>query len=311
MKAAEKLASLFLSAAALGVCGCPKCPDTSVPLAQLVAEHNANAARVGRLWARAKIAVTFMGKESGLPFSWGSTSPLASPNGLLLLAKGPGPLGPHDFALIGRELGRKLFQLGSSVTDGRYYLWYNVGDRSAGWWGRNELAGAPGVVVPIDPNQLLAVLAVCELPSDFTAPPTVAVRMSTNPCAYVVTYIDRQPVTGKIIFKRDMYFRWSDSKPRRAFLVNFFDAAGRLVMTARLKNYRSVEVEDKLSPPVMPTDIEINWPQTRGKIHLVLSQMTTADKWRRSACRATMPDNIPPDRIFQIDEFVSIGGDGK
>ncbi len=295
---------LALCAAALGIAGCPppQCPSSHVSLDQLVREHNANASAVPRLWARGRAAVTLADRK-GRTFTWGSTSPLAAPNCLLLLAKGPGRLGPHDFVLIGREIaGVELFRIGSSTAQGVYYFWYNIGGRSGAWFGRHKNAGAAGAArLPIDPNQLLAVLGICEMPDDFTKLPGVALTVSRNPCAYVLTCFDREADTGRIGFRREIHFHWDDRKLRRPFLINFFAPDGRRVMTATLKDYKPVRIENadkkpKITP-VMPTNIElrtVSWPGEKNhnpvrSIHLVLSGMTTADKWDRDACRFEPP----------------------
>ena len=107
-------ARILIVAASVLAAGCPRCPpwDTVVPVDQVVGEYNANAAPVPRLWARVKIRV--WGED--FPIAWGSTSPLAMPNGLLILWKTPDRLGPQDFVLMGREMGVDVFRLGSSAS---------------------------------------------------------------------------------------------------------------------------------------------------------------------------------------------------
>ena len=99
------VAIIALAGAALTLVGCPavdpaddyrNAPETYVSLKQLVAEHNANAAKVPRLWARAKIMVDL----PGLP-PIGSTSPLAETNGLLFLSKTADPTRPSKKWLSG------------------------------------------------------------------------------------------------------------------------------------------------------------------------------------------------------------------
>ncbi|MBS3733812.1 MAG: hypothetical protein KGY99_02690 [Phycisphaerae bacterium] len=238
----ETIASgLLLAALATALAGCPRCPGTAVGVEQLVAEHNANAAAVPRLWARVRMRVTLADRK-GRTFGWGSASPLATPNGLLLLGKGADPLGPHDFVLSGRELaGVELFRIGSSTAQGIYYCWYQLGDNAGAFWGRHEYAGAPGIeALPIDPNQLLAVLGICAVPDDLTALPAVAMTLQSDPCAYVLTYVDRRPVSGRIDFRRKVYFRWADEQPRRPFRVDLLSPDGRCVLTARLSRYRPI-----------------------------------------------------------------------
>ena len=295
---------------AMGLTGCPPtCPETKVSLEDLVIEYNTNVERAGRLWARARIEVTVRDPKTKLPFVWGSASPLAAPNGMLLLRKSKTTrLGPHDFVLIGREAGVELFRMGSSTADAAYYFWYAFGDHSGGFWGRLALAGAPGIEgLPIDPTQLLAVLGICGLPDDFTQPPTVALTMSNDPCAYVATYLDRQPVTGRILFKREIYFRWEEGKPRRPFRVNFLDAGGVRVMTAKLKDYRPIQTGGEAAP-VIPTSIEIAWPQAGSRLRIRLSEMNTTKNPDPSVYGFTenLPGSLGAGRIRQVDRHVPL-----
>ena len=292
--------------------GCaPSCPQTHVSREELVHDYNQNASAVPRLKARARISLT-IADAKGRRFSWGST--LASPNGLLILAKGDQAVGEVDFALIGRMTGAtELFRMGVSNTDGAYYLWYNAGNQHGAWWGRRELAGAPDVEIPLDPTQLLSVLCVTELPADFTTVPTVAMTLSDNPCAYVLTFIDRQPLTGQIVFRREMFFRRNDKLPRRPFLVNIFDNDGRRAMSATLRAYKPIALAGlpPSSPaiaPVMPTDIDISW-KGNNRLHLVLSEMTTAEDWDRQQLLFTpnLPRAIPLENVLQVDKNVAGG----
>ena len=297
--------------AAEWLCGCTRCPQMHVSLEHLVREYNSNAAAVPRLWARVRMDIT-LADQKGRTFTLRS----ATPNGLLLLRKSAGP---PEFVLIGREMGQEMFRAGSSAAEGVYYCWYRFGGKALALWGRGKLAGAPGIkALPIEPYQLLAVLGICELPGDFTKLPTVAMAMSKDPCAYVLTYIDRQPISNRIGFRREMYFRWSDTEPRRPFLINFFSSDGRRVMAARMKNYQPVELaevgEASLAPVVMPTDITIELcGREKGpirRIHMVLSEMTTADKWQPAALR--FGENLPPGiKKVQIDRHIQAGSAGK
>lgn len=296
-----------LLAAGVGA-GCVRCPKTHISVDKLVAEYNANAQRIGRLKARAKIHLSFIDGK-GRRVQWGSTSALASANGMLLLAKTDGPFGPKDFVLVGREtLAVELFRIGTSAAEGKYYLWFNYGDYGKAWWGWQKFAGAPQISeMPIDPNQIISVLAICRLPDKFTTLPTVLLRMSAKPCAYVLTYVARQAVTGRIVSTMDIYFRWADDRPRRPFMVKLFDATGQEVMTANLGKYATVQVPPADQPgPVMPTDIKISWPGRHSSAHIVLSELTTADTWDTDYCRfdAELPAGIGPEDITQIDSML-------
>jgi hypothetical protein len=280
-----------------------------VSLGELVARYNANADAVPRLWARADMSVTLDGAATGAgDLTWRSGLPTC----LLLMTKGPDRFGPQDFVLVGRETAAmELFRLGVSTEQGEYYFWYRFGDRKGAWCGRTATAAAPGMGrVPLDPTQLLSVLAVCPLPSDQTSIPAVVLDMHNTPgdCAYVVTCLDRQPVSGRILLRRQMFFRWSDDQsPARPYRVDLFDPAGRRVMTAELKDYRPIDVSKLDDPPAvkpeMPTDIDVVWNDQPGvkplvrRIHMVLSEMTAEDKWPREACKFTPPSGVVPVRV--------------
>ncbi|MBI5722930.1 MAG: hypothetical protein HZA50_03150 [Planctomycetes bacterium] len=316
----------------LAMAGCIPCPKTSLSLSRLVNDYNANCRQVPQLWARARIAVSLPG-EAGLTYNWGSASPLAAPNGLLLLFKPqqapagdrPAPFGPEDcdFLLVGKEGPQQVFRLGCSADEGKYYLWYGFGSRSGGYIGRTLLAGAPDVKgLPLDPMQLLSALGICELPEDPVDLPAVAMSLNAVPgqCAYVLTYIDRQALTGRIVFKREMLFTWADDKPPRLFRVNIFDMSGRRVMTADVDNYQPIDTgrpaetqaAQNIQPPsvnrpagpIMPTSIRITWPESPGGVEILLSEMTAQPKAQREAVRTeSLPGGanlVPIDRDVQL-----------
>lgn len=318
-RALQAAGAILLAATLLG--GCVKtCPPTRVSMDELVAGYNANAARADRLWARARIRVE-LAAEGRLPMGWGSASPIASPNGLLLLRKDVGPQATPSFVLIGREtLAVELFRLGVSGEEGVYYLWYHFGDRGEAWWGRTALAGAPGMNMPLDPAQLLAVLCLTELPADFTDLPTVTLRMSHHPgqtiptsetCAYILTFLDRQPLSGRIGLTREVYFTWDESAPPRPFLVKLFDRDGVHVLTARLDEWAPI-ADDAAGPaPTMPTDVELVWEGTVNRLHVQLSEMTTEERGEPEVMLFTpwLPDAIPPGNVIQVDE--GLGAEGS
>lgn len=280
-------------------CDKPVCPplSTAVSLEEVVADYNENAGRVPRLWTHAKVAFTFRSAPGDLGLTWGSTSPLAEVNARLLLRKSGDGTGPQDFFLLVKEAGQSIGRIGISTADGVYYMWLTAGDEPVCYWGRLALAGAPGIAaMPIDPVQLLSVLSICELPADQTAPPLVMQRVTTNPCAYVLSYIDRQPVTGKLLSRRDVYFqRLADRgdngelvpRPRRPFMVRIFDDQGRCVLTARMNDYRAIpfgqgtlpeEAPLAKHPAIMPTDIHLQWHTTGSEMHILLPKVTMEDR---------------------------------
>jgi hypothetical protein len=204
-----------------------------------------------------------------------------------------------------------------------------MGDQAGGAVGRLSLAGAPQLDdLPVDPLQLLAALGVTEMPSDLSTIPTVALSFSDDPSAYVVTYIDRQPITGKILFRREVYLHWHADKPRRPFLVKVFDHRGRRVMTARLDDWQRIDTTTMFDPPdrtpMMPTDIRIDLHPPRrtdqpdrtriGSIRLRLADMQAEmnddeeSRWDRAAALLwqRLPADLPPESLQPIDAHLSV-----
>ncbi len=292
--------------------GCPAdktvCPDPKLaaPIDSVIAYHNANADRIPRLWSYAKVALTFREKPGDLGITWGSTSPLAEVNARVFLTKQTDPLAPPDFILQIKEAGQEVGRLGISTHDKVYYLWMNIGDNRQVLFGQLELAGSPAAgEMPIDPTQLPAVLGIMPF-----SPERTFQTYSTNPCAYVMSVVDRQPVTGRLLLKRDMFLdrranvirtekgtlkdpraNWdvvdSDGRalrylPPRPILTKIFSPDGRAVLTAETSDYEPVELVDVddtgETPPVMPTNIHLTWHETGSEMHLRLSGMTTAEK---------------------------------
>jgi len=298
-----RVVALALALAAVGLwSGCRSCPGTAVPLETLAAEYNANAAKVHRLWASARVRLTLR-DEHGRSFTWGSTSPLAPYNAQLRLWKEPS--GPPGFVLVGREL-TELFRVGIDAANGVYYVWYRLGDMGRAWFGRTELAGAPGVRgVPIDPLQLVEIFGVTALPVEPGQLPAAVMTLQRNPCAYVVRYLKPQPITGRLKIWREVYFHWDDRLPRRPYHIRLFDASGRCRVLADVGDYRPIEWDGPAGEaPVMPTEYHVRWPAIEGvqpaaELHMRLSGMSTRRAFMRAFLdfRSHLPPGIEPVQV--------------
>ncbi|MDY7009642.1 MAG: hypothetical protein SVV80_02685 [Planctomycetota bacterium] len=284
--------------------GCTQCPEKFVSLETLVGEYNANASQVRRLWARARIRVT-LSNDAGWSISLGSTSPLAAANALLLLDKGDSRSGQTDFVLRGREM-IELFRVGIDSTEGLYYCWA-IGGRGGAWFGRTKYAGAPGVAgIPLDPLQLVEILGITELPAVQTgAMPAVVMMLQNTPgdCAYVVRYLKPQPVSGHLKIWREVYFRWSDTRPRLPYQVKLYDADGFCRVVAEVSDYKPIatdtDSDGENEGPIMPTDIRITFPaiknvQPASSLHMRLSEMSTTKQFSPKAFdfRSHLPTEI-------------------
>ena len=257
----------------LFVTGCPPTHpplETLVSVEKIITEHNRNAAKVPRLWARAK--VTFREKQAAFPLST---------DGILMLNKTTGVLDVHDFVLVFKKSGEQLGRIGISTRESVYYMWMNVGDNSNCLWGLLGLAGAEGIEnIPINPVQLLSVLTVCQLPSVLTRVPFVGQTISLDPPAYVLTYVDRQVLSNKLHFTRRIYCTWSEKDPPKPFMVELLDHRGVAVLTAKLSDYKTISSEDSSGDvqPMMPADIRLVWNKTGAELNLKLYKMTTEVK---------------------------------
>jgi hypothetical protein len=206
-------------------------------------------------------------------------------------------------------------------------MWTLIPEAKA-MWGMIMFAGAPGIKnLPIDPTGLQAVLGICQLPSDQSKTPAVTLQMDTTPgrYAYVLGYLSRQPVSNNFVLRREFRFAWDEKrpdwlaeflwgkqKPRRLEEINFFDARGRMIMSAEVGDYKPIDIEMMENPPktapIMPTDIKITWfndlKQKTASVRLRLSQMTTEEIWDTEICEffKNVPNDIPDHRIIQVDK---------
>ena len=144
----------LLAGASLAAAGCPKPIPEVGPMEPLIQQHNQNAAKVPQLGTEAQVTVTLIDAA-------GHKQTHRLTEGDLFLQKSQdNPLGPQDFVLRGRMIGREIFRLGSDATHGAYYLAVSVSPRVSGsYWGRyDRLAATSRPATMIDPTQLLSVL---------------------------------------------------------------------------------------------------------------------------------------------------------
>lgn len=279
------------------------CPpmNTVKSVDEIVAGYNKNASRVPRLWARVDVNIKLRKKPGDLPLLWNC-------DGIVMLDKRENPAIVPDFKLVLKEAGQRIGQIGTSTVDKVYYMWSKMGDNRSCYYGETRLAGAPDIdEIPIDPIQLLSVLCVRELPADFTRAPFVTQSISTNPCAYVLTYIDRQPVTNRFLARREIYFERRAKKdksgnliflPCRPFMVKIFDNKGRLTFKATMKDYKPIELEDVdddlPGEPEMPTTINLTWIKNGTELTLKLFKLSTGEEFDEDVFElwSTMPDDL-------------------
>jgi len=142
-----------------------------------------------------------------------------------------------------------------------------------------------------------------------------------QPPSYVLTYIDRQPTTGRPLCRREIYFEWTDAARqdfRKPYKIMFISPEGRRMMTASLREYQDIPgtVTAAGRPAVMPTLIELEhmpWPG----VPVVLTSMSIAltdihaapgefsgDPREAAKFRQNLPNSLQ-DRVHWIDALPS------
>jgi len=320
---------LLLAVAACGGCvdtSTRGCPTFVAPMEAVVAEFNANAAAVDWLVAKARITMTVQ-NEGGWAYTWGGL--LGSANGTVLFEKDPrSPLGPHYFAFVGKEASRPVFWLGVNPDEGLYYIWIQMGDKGGAWVGQTALSGAPGqAAMPIDPLGMISLLNVTELPFGDQLPlatltvegPLVRSGLRQPP-SYVLTYIDRQPGTGRPLSRREVYFEWTEPERldfRKPYKIVFRSPEGRRMMTARLRDYTDLPDVTAADgrPAVVPTRIELEntpWPgvpTVLRSMSITLLEIRTAPGEGGGIPKeaSELRRNLPDVQIHWIDELSQKG----
>jgi hypothetical protein len=194
--------------------------------------------------------------------------------------------------------------MGNSLADGLYYLWYRQ-DEPRAWIGRTSLAGAPGVDIPVNPLRLADVFTVMPLPP-LTQLPAVVQRIDTDPpCNYVLTYVQRQPISEHLLARSEYIFPWKADTPRRLARIEFLDNVGMKAMTAELSDWRSIDTEELEEPPAQPPllahRIKLTaWDaRTRNRsltLEIILGAAATRFAQYSAACR--LENALPDDARF-------------
>ena len=144
------------------------------PMAQVVADINANNAKVPTLWARHYYEATIVDDKKQSHFVNG--------NGALLYR------GPRGMRLVGKKdpVGT-VFEVGS--TDEAYWLSI-VPEMDTMWWGKYANLGKPCVDrVPIQPNGVLEVLGVGLIETNFAEPPAPVMRFNNDTDSYMFVWV--------------------------------------------------------------------------------------------------------------------------
>ncbi len=284
----------------------PPPPETVVDVQTLIGEYNANARKVSYFRAEARVQATIYSEAGVSLLRYGGLE--GPPNSTILFSRDQtDPAAVEDFTFYVRETTQKVFGAGVSSLDGLYYYFLGLGEQSRAAVGRVALAGAPGVEgLPLDPLQLVSVFALSPLPDDLSTMPTVVQRLKMDcPYAYVLSVIDRRPVSGQAVAKREMYFTWDVEKPRRLYKIVYVDDRGRHVMEAELEDFQPVDTSElpdpPAEPPVLPWKMKLTWFSPKSgkrsaRLEIALKKAHTPDLLYVEAVR---PSHIVPKSLLR------------
>ncbi len=172
--------------------------------------------------------------------------------------------GPVSLLLSGTYLGENVFEMG---INNRMYWLVNR---------RNKIAyvGHPGRsdpharAIPIDPRQVLQMLAVGELRQ--TAAQSVVMTGFPRDRYNRLFVVERLP-NGSRFVQRELVV---DRLTGNVAQVAMFNADGISEARSSLSDYRPLEPRDGTQPVMVPMHIDLVYPAGKAELHLVVSKAT-------------------------------------
>lgn len=161
--------------------------------------------------------------------------------------------GPREMRLIGnKEFVGTIFEVGS--TNDRFWLKL-VPEVETMWWGNYRNLGKPCMQeIPLRPDLVVEVLGVGMINTDFSALPVPTMRFNHERDAYM--FVWNAPLQDRWFAVKEV---WYDRKTKRPTLVMLYDADGRVVVRAELRDHKPVEVNG------LPRD---RWPEVAREYRL-------------------------------------------
>jgi len=227
-------------------------------MVDVVGRINQNHAKIRSLWARHTFEATVVDDKGKSHFVNG--------DGNLLFRK------PRELRLIGnKDIAGTIFEAGSTAD--RFWLKV-LPELETMWWGYHANVGKPCTLdVPIRPDALVEVLAVSDLPTDFTTDPQPVMRFNNDADAYMFLWtkfaVDRRVPVREV---------WYDRATKLPKLVVYFDLEGRIVVRAYLAQHRPVPIDgvSESARPRVATDFKIFFPQSGTKLNLQLRDILSS-----------------------------------
>src|SRR3954453_16880195 len=145
--------------------------------------------------------------------------------------------GPREMRLIGnKEFIGTIFEVGS--TNDRFWLKLVPELATIGAGNYRNLGKPCAQEIPLRPDLVVQVLGVGTINSDFNSPPVPTMRFNHERDVYM--FVWNAPGPDRWYALKEV---WYDRQTKRPTLVMLYDANGRVVVRAELRNHKPVEVK--------------------------------------------------------------------
>jgi hypothetical protein len=218
------------------------------PMSKVVQDVNANNAKVTTLRAAHSFDATLVDdKGKSRSFSGSGYLLFMKPENLLLTAGGIIP----------------FFEIGAN--DERYWFTAFPDEVSTQWWGdKQKLTDAAARQIPIRPDLILEVLGVSEIDTNFLQPPVPVMRFNNDEDAYMLVW--NKPLTSRWVAEKEV---WYDRKTKLPKLILLFDANGRIILRAYLRDHQDVpETGGKIA-----TNYDLYFPENKSRMSFRLTDV--------------------------------------
>jgi len=242
------LPALLLASCAPRQSGVPPYTGPTLPLPQLVDQINANNSRITTLRALHTFEATLVDdKGKSHTFAGDGALLYTKPDKLLLTAKG----------II------TFFEIGSNSDE--YWFTAFPDEVSTQWWGnKNNFTEEAARQIPIRPDLLLEVLGVNTIETNLLQPPVPVLRFNNDARAYMLVW--SAPLKNRWAAEKEV---WYDVDTKLPKLVLLFDANGRIILRAYLRDHKPV-------PGVggqIATNYDLFFPENKSHMALRLTDV--------------------------------------
>jgi hypothetical protein len=227
----------------------------TISLSQLIADVNANNAHLPTLRSSLYFEGTLIDDQGHSHF--------VNSNGVVLYRRA------EELRLVASKLSTgDVFDLGSN---GQTY-WLKSPQLDTMYWGRFANIGRACVrTIPIRPDLILDVLGVGPIDDDLLKKPFPIMRFNNDARAYMVDWVAPAPEGDRYFVQKEV---WYDVETKHPGLVLLYDPAGRVVLRAKLSDFKPVATDDASSQtaPMVATVYQLYFPDSLSKMSFTLHE---------------------------------------